>query len=57
MSQAGGGPDEGFRGCNMMGDGFFDCRSKFCDAVEDSAAKVLGSKVIFLENADWTLVS
>ena len=39
-----GGPD-GFRGCIMMGDVFFDCLSKFSDAVEDPAAKSLGGKV------------
>jgi hypothetical protein len=40
-----GGPDEGFRICIMMGDVFFDCTSKFCDAAERPAAKAVHRKV------------
>jgi hypothetical protein len=40
-----GGPDEGFRICIMMGDVFFDCTSKFCDAAEGPAAKAVHREV------------
>jgi hypothetical protein len=40
-----GGPDERFRVCIMMGDVFFNCMSKFCDAAEGPAAKTVHGKV------------
>ena len=40
-----GGPDERFRVCIMMGDVFFDCMSKFCDAAEGPAAQAVHGKV------------